>query len=152
MPAGLDTISARWLTAVCIVALCAACDGDPTAGDPVCSGETQVILGTPVDGVLREDDHRFAGAYIDYYGLQVDSTARLTVRMASTELDPFLLLFDAHGDVIAQAFHAVGTLPGVEQAPSITRSFDPGCHLLGATSYTPNATGAYTLTVEPAGP
>lgn len=132
--------------------LFAACGEDPTAGDPICVEQPTVTVNDAVQGTLSEEDDRFAGALIDYYALQVSTTARFTVRLSSTEMNPLLLRFNELGEVTAQAFYAEGTEPGVEESPSITQSFNPGCHLLGASAFTPDTTGAYVLTVEEAGP
>lgn len=151
MTAGPDSIARWWLAATGVVALALACGEDPTASEPVCGDQPPITVGASVEGALTEGDQRFADSYIDYYALQVDVTDRLTVTLSSTEMDPLILLFD-RGRVLEQAFHAAGSLPGVEEAPTITRSFSPGCHLLGASAFTPDTTGAYTLSVERAVP
>ena len=57
------------------------------------------------------------------------------------------LVFDAAGTVVGQEFDPTGTPDGVEETVSLTRELSAGCHLLGASSWTPDATGTYTLTV-----
>lgn len=104
-----------------------------------------------VEGALLKGDARFAGAYIDYYSLQLDAPAQLTVRMSATDVSPVILVFASDGDVVAQAFLASDPGPGMEESPSLARAFPAGCTLIGATSYAdaPDAHGAYVITVAP---
>jgi hypothetical protein len=129
----------------------AACGSSPTANRPACTSQPTLTVGTPVQGSLQQGDARFAGAYVDYYALELDAPAQLTVRMTATEMSPVILIFGENGDVVAQAFLATDPGPGVEQAPSLVRVFPAACVLIGATSYAdaPDASGAYTITVEP---
>lgn len=142
----------RRVAAAVLLILCAACDGDITGNAPVCGEEPAVSLGVPMAGELRGGDDRLAGAFVDYYSLELPDTARLVVTLTSTELDPLLLLLDSGGAVVDQAFDPLGTAPGVEETASMTRTFTPGCHLLGASAWTPDTTGAYILLVIAAAP
>ena len=138
----------RWSALLCIAVLAAACGEDPTAGGPVCADQRVLTLGTPEEGVLRSGDARFAGAFIDYWALQLDEPAEVTLRMSSTEIDPLLLVFDRDGDVVAQAFQSTEPGPGVPETPSLVRAFGAGCNLIGASAYEVGDEGAYTLSVE----
>lgn len=141
--------------AALLLGYCLACDGNPTGQQPVCSDEFVVEPGDIVGGRLQADDRRLAGAYIDYFALQLaDAPDTLIVSVSSVELDPLLLVFVETADTMAQfqAFDSIGQPPGTEETASWVKPGDfplpAGCHLIGASSWFPDATGAYTLTVD----
>lgn len=141
----------RWLAAAA-VASCLACGGDPTGAIPTCGEATRVDVGETVVGALVEGDDRFADAFIDYYSLRLSTAADLTVTMTSTELDPLLLVFDTMTATAEPVFDSIGEPPGAEETATLSRTFAAGCHLFGASSWYPDSTGAYTASIEAAGP
>ena len=138
----------RRLAAAALVALCAACDGDATGATSRCETATRLQLGDVIEGTLATGDARFAGAFVDYYAVQVSRSRRVIVSMSSTEVDPLILVFGDDGTAVQQAFQPVGSPPGTLETASLERALAPGCNLLGASSWVPGATGAYTLAVE----
>ncbi len=149
MTAGAERPYLRWCALV-LAALFAACDEDPTASRPVCLDQPTVAVGEPVEATLLSGDARLAGAFVDYWALRLDAPARLIVRVSSVEIQPLILVFGSTGDVVAQAFLADPPRGTGEITVSLARDFGAGCTLLGVSSYQPDDTGAYTLTVEPA--
>ena len=140
-------------------ALCArgACGDGPTAGSPDCERESPIAVGDRVEGALRQGDRRFDGALIDYYALRLPSAADVVIRLSSVQLDPVLFLFGETGDVVAQAFDPDGTPSGEVETATLLAELTPGCHLIGASAWTRDTTGLYTLDVddstgEPAAP
>lgn len=147
MTAGPDSASPRRWLAIAVLLAAAACGDAPTGAVPDCGEGAAIAVDGRVEGTLVQGDDRFAGGLVDYYSLQLPYAARLTTALTSTELSPLLLVFDADGDVVDQAFDPYGAPDGVEETAHLTRELAAGCHLLGASSWTPGQTGAYTLTV-----
>lgn len=107
-----------------------------------------VVAGEAVQGALTENDDRFARAFIDYYALRLDTTTTVAVTMRSTDLDPLLLAFDSLGAVRREAFDSIGEPPGAEETAVMDSTFSAGCHLIGASSWYPDSTGAYTAVFD----
>ncbi|MDX1673794.1 MAG: hypothetical protein R3314_03235 [Longimicrobiales bacterium] len=147
--APLPRTGRRLAIAAAIVAFGTAC-GDDATGVPLrCEDATRLQIGETVEGTLATGDARFAGAFVDYFAVHVTRSRRLMVTMASTEVDPLVLVFGDEGTVVQQAFQPVGSPPGTLETASLARAFAPGCTLLGASSWVPRAEGAYTVAVEP---
>lgn len=129
----------------------AACGDGPAAAGPACGNGPFLISGEPVQGVLGSGDRLYQGSYIDYYSLQLDATARVDLTLVSARVDPFLYLFDSENRGIAQAFHPVDRRAGEEEVATLTRTLEPGCYLVGASSWTRDQAGGYTLRAEVTG-
>jgi hypothetical protein len=128
-----------------------ACGSDPVSGNPVCGEEPEVMIGETVEGRLQPGDRRFDGSFVDYYSVRLNSPGGISLTLSSTEMDPLVLLFDENGDVAAQAFDSAGTGPGQLETARLVRAVSAGCHLVGASSWTRDTTGAYTLEVDATG-
>lgn len=139
--------------AVALLALSAlgACGDDPVSGDPVCGEEPEVAIGGAVEGRLEPGDRRFDGSYIDYYSVRLSDAGGISLTLSSTELDPLVLLFDENGVVAAQALDPDGSAPGELETARLIRAAAAGCHLVGASSWTRDTTGTYTLQVDATG-
>lgn len=133
-----------------VLALCVlgGCGNDPASSHPPCEDVPAVAVGEGLDGTLSAGDRRFDGVFIDYYGLPLAAAADVVIRLSSTDLDPVLFLFDENGEVIAQAFDPEGTPPGELETARIFYEFTPGCHLIGASAFTRDTTGSYTLRLD----
>lgn len=136
--------------AVALVGVGLACAGSPTDNIPACAGQYGLVVGDTVPGTLQAGDRRLAGAYVDYFSLELTAESTwVAVAMTSTDLDPLLLIFA--GGSTYQAFDPVGADPGmVETATWVTPDTIPlpaGCHLIGASSWATDGTGGYTLSV-----
>lgn len=139
-----------WLAVAAAAAACLACGDSATGPAPVCDEAPGIIIGEPVEGRLTTNDESLAGAYVDFYSLRLSDPGDLRITLASTELDPLLLVLDDQGDVQDQAFDPFGEPAGTLEIAVLDSIFPPGCHILGASAWRPGATGAYILTVEPA--
>jgi hypothetical protein len=136
------------------VGVAVACNNSPTSSIPSCTEESGLALGDTVPGALEAGDRRLAGAYIDYFSLELaaDSTP-VAVTMTSTDLDPLILIFVEGPDSTStyQAFDSIGAEPGMEETASwVTPDSAPlpaGCHLIGASSWDIDGSGGYTLSV-----
>lgn len=111
-------------------------------------------LGDTVPGTLEAGDRRLAGAYIDYFALELAAPSTpAAVTMTSTDLDPLILIFVEGPDSTStyQAFDSIGAEPGMEETASwvtpATMPLPAGCHLIGASSWVTDGTGGYTLSV-----
>lgn len=154
MTAGSDAARPRrsGVLSTATLLLLAGCGDTPTAQDPVCRGAQPILAGETagetLDGALTTRDALFRGAHIDYYALELADPATIRVELASAELDPLLFLFDERGAIRAQAFDSLGAPPGEPETAALSAPLEPGCHLLGASSWVDRATGRYTLHAE----
>lgn len=137
----------RCVAALVVCSILAGCGDDPLATGLSCSEYPPLQAGTPREGVLSTSDPLLENAHIDYYGLLISEPGTLRVTMASQELDPFILLFDARARPLAQAYSAT---PGNQAV--LTTGLGAGCFLIGATSWDQRARGRYTITAEILGP
>lgn len=136
------------LLATCLLLAATACGGSPTAAVPQCGSAPGVAPGDSVDAALGTGSDRFDGALIDYYTLDLSGPRALRVAQSSSDFDPLLLVFDASGEVIDQAFQEVGSPPDSLETAALTRTFEAGCFLIGASVWDRGDMGAYTLTVR----
>lgn len=111
-------------------------------------------LGDTVPGTLEAGDRRLAGAYIDYFALELAAPSTpAVVTMTSTDLDPLILIFVEGPDSTStyQALDSIGAEPGMEETASwVTPNSSPlpaGCHLIGASSWYTDGSGGYILSV-----
>lgn len=150
---GIRSVGLRWwLLATLLGWLAGACGSSPTETAPVCGQEDAIQVGDIVGSRLEAGDDRFAGAFIDYYSLELNGPTFLTVSLSSAEMDPLLLVFAENPDTLIQAFDPVGEPPGsTETATWTTPDTFPllaGCHLIGASSWYPDSVGAYTISLS----
>ena len=124
------------------------CGDDPIAADPTCAEAPAIELGQSLDGRLSSRDPTFQGARVDYYSLRLVDSTRVTFRLTSPDFDPFLYLFGSDAQIVAQAFDSVGAPAGQVESASLQQRLAPGCHLVGASSWERNTTGAYSLGVD----
>lgn len=141
----------RWLCVAAAALFPSACGDDPTAIAPECEAVPALVPGEAVSGALGRSDPVYEGAHIDFYGLRLTRTTTTTLTMSSTSLDPFLYLFGPGMEVITQHFAPEPTGPGELETASVTWTLEPGCHLVGASAWTPDTTGVYRLTAEETG-
>lgn len=139
------------LHAVPLVGASLACSNSPTERIPSCAGEYELVLGDTVLGALEAGDRRFAGAYIDYFSLELAADSTLAaVTMTSSDLDPLIFVF-VEGDTTYQAVDSVGAEPGLPETASWaspdSMPLPAGCHLIGASSWAIDGSGGYTLSV-----
>lgn len=134
--------------ATCLLLATSACGGSPTASVPQCGSAPGLAPGDSVDGALGTDSDRFDGAFIDYYTLDLSDPRGLHVVQSSSDFDPLLLVFDASGRIVGQAFQEVGSPPDSLEMATLTRTFEAGCFLVGASVWDRGDTGDYTLTVR----
>lgn len=78
---------------------------------------------------------------INFYRISAQAGQRFSLTMRSSEIDSYLLLFDPSGAQVAEATSGAGGNDArLEYTPSVT-----GMYEVGATTYVPEARGAYTL-------
>ena len=132
----------------CLLLAATACGGSPTAAVPQCGSAPGLAPGDSVDGALGTDSDRFDGAFIDYYTLDLSGPGGLRVAQSSSDFDPLVLVFDATGRIIDQGFQEVGSPPDSIETATLTRTFEAGCFLVGASVWDRGDSGDYTLTVR----
>jgi hypothetical protein len=154
LTAGSDAArSCRRCTFTAALLLLLGCGDSPTVANPECEAITPLRIGEPVEAFLGPDDPTYEGGHIDFYGLRVSAEATLRITLASGSVDPFLYLFDDNAHVIAQAYAPSPSVPGETESAVLYWTMYPGCHLVGASTWSPGATGDYTLeAVETVGP
>ncbi len=122
--------------------VCTGGGGDPSI---VCSELPAVSLGETVSGTLSSSDPASSfGPYYDLFGLRLDAAGEVTVRMASSEFDSFLYLYEAGGNEIARN----DDVSDGDVNAAVTLELEPGCYRIEATSFEAGETGAYTLSVQ----
>ena len=130
--------------------LAGAALGALTAATPALAQDT-VRIGSRVTGELSaRDDQLDTGEYLDTYLFQGRAGDRLSVRMSSSEIDPYLMIrgpggFSEDNDDAA---------PGDLDAALDVRLPASGAYQIVATSYAAGERGRYTLVVgdRPGGP
>lgn len=146
-PSAASILPRGWPGILALALAAAACGGDSTGAVPACADATPLEVPDTVPGRLTSADDRLGDSFVDYYGLRVDRTVVVELTLTSTELDPLVVVLNDLGEVDDQDFDPYGTPPGEEETARLTRTLDPGCQLVGASAYTADTTGAYTLTV-----
>jgi hypothetical protein len=138
---GVNTATA---TAGSAAAVTFTATGTGVATDP-CATAAVYTLFAAVAGTLSTSDCDLGGWWGDIYVTSLPSAQGVVFRMNSTELDAWLEMYDAAGDLIAinDDDDAAAT------TNSAVRVFAPaGSYFLAATSYGRGETGAYQLTSE----
>lgn len=103
-------------------------------------------------GRLTAADPRFEDASIDYYSVVLRDSTLVFLRLTSVDFDPFLYLFGPDRDVAAQSYDPHDAPAGASEAAILARDLAPGCHLIGATAWDAEGSGAYTIRFEVAQP
>lgn len=84
-----------------------------------------------------------SGAFVDYFELRIFTTTYVDIYMESTNMDPYLVLFDEDDNVIDEDDDSLGGFDAWIQV-----KLTPGTYYIGATSFTARETGSYLVTVE----
>jgi hypothetical protein len=124
----------------------AACVGEPTASTPSCADAPVLVAGSPTTAAIEAGNERRGGAFIDYYAIYPAGPSTGRIQLTSTAFDPFLILFDETGQALAQAFDPTPDA-GVRTA-ILSWHMDQRCYLIGATSWAPDATGGYLISLQ----
>lgn len=103
-----------------------------------------VVPNLAIDGQISATDCADGGYYSDIYAVVLQAGQRLNLSMTSTVLDPYLIVFDASGNVMAQDDDS-GT--GLDAQLSYVAPAT-GVYLIDAGTSSTGETGAYTLTVQ----
>jgi hypothetical protein len=109
------------------------------------SAETSVSLGTNLRAILTAggEVHPGRGTPVRYFDLRLAREDMVSIDLQSSEFDAYLVLEDNHGRVIAENDDAA---PGTTDA-QIRLRLAAGAYRIGVTSYEPQGTGQFTLTV-----
>jgi hypothetical protein len=140
----------RWSVLALGLSAALSCADDPTAVVPPCGEAPTLVAGQAVNGTLGPGTARRGGSYIQHYTVWPTDSMDLRIEMRSVAVEPFLLLFDPSGQVIAQA---IGEPTAVGGHAAILVQRLAGCHTVGATTWAPDSRGGYILRMEgePAG-
>jgi hypothetical protein len=132
----------RWGVLALGLAAALSCADDPVAVLPPCGEAPELVPGVGAAGTLGPGAPRRGGSYIHHFTIWPTDSTHVGIEMSSVAVEPFLLLFDASGRVIAQAMGAA--IPGGGHAALLERRL-AGCHTIGATTWAPDSRGGYTL-------
>jgi hypothetical protein len=108
-------------------------------------GNVAVMDSTFEEALSTTDCALIDGRYADGWTLQIDSTTRATIDLASDKFDAFLVVVDSAGDAVGRDDDS-----GDETDASITLDFEPGTYTLWTTSYAARSIGGYHLTLSTA--
>lgn len=138
----------RPLAVLAAVLVVAACDDSPTqpAGDSLACNTTvgNIAVGDTVTGILTRESCRFAdGTRADIWRLTLANPAIITIDLVSTEFDPFLIVRNSEGFLIAQDDDGGGS-PNAR----ITHGFAAGVYYIVANTYYQDEYGDYELFIE----
>lgn len=130
------------LSAVLGLALAAGAGAGPVAaGIPI-------TVGTPTTGSLQAGDEQLrTGEYCDTYTFDGMQGEQISIRLDSTQFDPYLILFYPDGNQTDNDDYSSGLNAGFDLALP-----QAGSYRIVATSYRSGETGGYTLTVTRGGP
>lgn len=121
--------------------LCAGGGDDPSL---VCSELPAAEAGQAVSDALTQDDPSERGFFYDVYAYQPDAQRTVEITVSSTEIDPYLYVYDAAGSLVAENDDAAAGAPDA----GLTLQVVPGCYRIEVTSFEPGETGAYTLRID----
>lgn len=112
-----------------------------TVDEIVCTDTGTLALGATVQGSLDSSDCVDGqGRYREAWSLGLDTAASVQLDLSSASFDAFLILQDADGNEIARDDDGGG---GTNSR--LTASLDAGSYRVVASSFSPGATGDYTL-------
>lgn len=125
-----------------------ACDEGPTAPptDSLACNTTvgTVAPGAQVTGVLTRESCRLSdGTYADRWRMVLDSAAIITIDMFSDDVDPFLIVRNSAGELVAQDDDGAGS-PNAR----ITHGYAAGTYYIIANTYYSGEFGGYTLYID----
>jgi hypothetical protein len=106
--------------------------------------EPDVVRTSPLDNNDCEAPHR-PGSFANVYSLSANAGDSLSIRLTSPDLDAYLILTDAAGNVLTQNDECPGEV-GTACIPGFLITAT-GVYLIEGTSTLPGATGSVTLTV-----
>lgn len=122
--------------------VCVGGGADPAI---VCTDLPQIAVGEELNGALGATDPTSVyGTYFDLYGLQLASARRVTIEMGSADVDSYLVVYSEGGAEIALNDDANNDTSDA----SLTLDLAAGCYRIEATSFDPEETGPYTLSVN----
>ncbi len=111
------------------------------------NAQTPISVGQTISGNLTAAaparSSGRAGQYADLYRFTIASPQPLVLRMSSDIFDTYLQILDSNGAVIVNDDDSGG-----ETNSRIDRVFGAGTYVIEATSYSPEATGAYSLSLS----
>ena len=144
----MPSISARPLLIAALTSVLLACDDGPTAPltDSLACNTTVGTVGLrqTVTGILTNESCRFAdGTRADRWRIVLDSAAIITIDMTSLDVDPYLILRNSEGTLVAQDDDGGGS-PDAR----ITIGLAPGTYYIVANTYYQDEFGGYTLSVD----
>jgi hypothetical protein len=140
--------TSRLLLAALVLLPLAACDGDPTGAyvpswldcDRVSRysvGRTAHATLSSSDCVLPED-----GTFVDYYEIDISSRRDVTFTMRSNDVDPFLILYDEDGTLVA---YDDDSDPQTTYGSRMDLNLPSGRYYLAANAVYEGETGDYEL-------
>ncbi len=115
-------------------------------GDATPEGPTPgpVVVGEPLTGTLGAGDDQLAtGEFVDWVPMQLQAGRELTVDLASTEFDPYLVVMTPSGSRFENDDAEDGS--GTRNSRIRRRLEEGGTYQIGVTSYQPGETGRYEL-------
>jgi serine protease Do len=129
---------------------------------PKCSSSLPYVLGNVVVAALTDDDCLLANEfYHDFYSTTIVGTQAVRFTMQSNVLNPYLLVADADGNILAEddngagqgSFNSALTLIAgagtLLLAPSSAFTYELGSYTFSSTLVSGNATGCQTIYVTP---
>jgi hypothetical protein len=118
------------------------------AGAPAPAVDGRLQLGRPTAGRLQTGDTQLqSGEFADSYSFQGRRGDVVTFALSSSEVDPYLLLVTPSGEQHDNDDGGDGTT----NSRITMRLPENGTYTLGATTYSPGETGAYTITATAGG-
>lgn len=129
--------------ALSVISLLAACvAGGAQAQEPV-----SLAVGASVEGTLGPGDPQLpSGEYFDQYLFEGEAGTTYAIRMSSESFDTYLIFLDPQGKQEDN-----DDFDGTDSGLDVTLAVGGECQI-GATSYSPGTTGAYTLSLTLAEP
>lgn len=118
-----------------------AAGGGVASNGSAASAAGQLTLGATVNGRLRRSDEQLgSGEFLERYTFEGEAGTGITVSMASTDMDTYLILRGPNGFAVDN--DDVGTSTDSQIEATLPTS---GTYTILATTYAPNTTGSYTL-------
>ena len=114
-----------------------------------CSSAATITLGETANGTLATSDCQMSGgAYADAYSFTIPAGTSRNVQldMSSTAFDSYVILTKADGSIVAEDDNDGGS-----GNARVRVALAPGQYVIYATSYSPQATGAYQLMLTASG-